>query len=329
MKILSFLDRRRRKRAETLYDEARELLDSRLNDKALAIGRKLRKLRYSGAFEIEGLAYSGLDRNEDAVRVLREGLALAPDAWPNWLLLGSCLSNLGRYDEALLAYDRANACAGADRSAIDLNRAIVAMRREDYASVLRHLEGIYITDPDMRFRVIACRVTALRGLGRVAEAEDLGSRTLNEWRDTNDTAGKADAGDIALEVGEMRLERGEDRNVLRSFAIDWWRATRRQSLLWLIRELLPRRSGGSQYFRLMLHGTISPESGLAVDARGFYGSVDVVADSPEEALALLVEIDPPEAGVALTIEETTVREPRPEEPKGVYAVRGRAFYKEA
>ncbi len=49
MKLPAFPERRR-KRAETLYDDARELIEVMDYDGALAIGAKLRKLRFSGAF---------------------------------------------------------------------------------------------------------------------------------------------------------------------------------------------------------------------------------------------------------------------------------------
>lgn len=330
MDVLSFFDFRGRRRAKKLYAEARELVDDGLYEDALAIARKLRKLRYSGAYEIEGLAYSKLDRNEDAVRVLREGLAVAPGVWLNWMLLGSCLSNLGRYDEALLAYDRAAACEHAEPSAIALNRAIVAGRQGDHEAALRHLDGVYeYEDATMRLRTIGTRIEALHRLGREAEAEGLASRTLNEWRDTNATEGTVDIGEIALILAAIRRKRGEDPERLRREAIEWWRATGHEPLLWLIRDLRPLRSPDGQYFRLVLQGKIAPGTVLARDAEGFFMSADVVADSPEEALALYVEVAGPEEGVELTVSEANAIEPRPDEPKGVYGARGRVYYKES
>ncbi len=327
MKLPAFPERRR-KRAETLYDDARELIEVMDYDGALAIGAKLRKLRFSGAFEIEGLAYSGLDRSEDAVRVLREGLALAPSAWPNWLLLGSCLSDLGRYGEAFSAYDAAEACPEADPSVINLNRAIVASRSKDHESTLRYLDHLELDEPEAQLRAIAYRVMALQALGQDAEAEDLSSRTLSDWRETHDGAGKGDIGMIMLALGKIGLARGDDRAVLRAGAVDSWRATHHAPLLWLIREVQPTCSPEAQYFRLMLHGTMLAGSNEDIDAQGFFTSVDVVADSPEEALALFLELDPPDPGVEVTIEEASAVEPRPDEPRGVYAVRGRIYYRD-
>lgn len=330
MGLLSLFDFRGRRRAGKLYDEARELVDDGAYEDALAIARKLRKLRYSGAYEIEGLAYSRLGRNEDAVRVLREGLALAPAVWLNWLLLGSCLSNLGRFDEALLAYDRAHACEDADRDAVALNRAIVCSRAGDHPAALRHLDSLTgYEDQAMRFRAVGTRVDALHKLGRTAEAEDLGLRTQREWLDREETAGTVDIGEIALVLGEIGLARGDDPKALRETAIAWWRRTEHERLLWLIRELQPTRSPAAQYFRLLLHGAIAPGSALAELGQGFFTPAHVVADSPEEAFALYLDLVEPEPGVELTVKEANPVEPRPDGIKGVYmAAAGRAVYEE-
>lgn len=321
MGLLSYFERRRRDRALKLYDEARECIDDAAYDEARKIARKLRKLRFTGAFEIEALALSGEERDEDAVRVLREGIAFAPDAWPNWHLLGCCLSNLGRYDEAQLAYDRAATATDADPGLIALNRAIVETRREDFAAALRYLDTIHsYADVALRIRTIHVRVTTLQGLDRDKEADDLAARTIAEWRDTNESEGKQELGALALDFGERRLERGDNRLRLLLDAVAWWRATRHDPLLSLVRELHGRRSPDARYYRLMLHGK-------AATGSGYYTWIDVVADSPEEGLALYIELAPKEDDFELSIEETHDLEARPDGRKGVYSAKiGRAFY---
>lgn len=313
----------RGRRANKLYDKGRELVEAGKYEDALAIGRKLRKINYSGAFEIEGLAYAGLDRHEDAVRVLREGLALAPTAWANWILLGSCLSDLGRYDEALAAYDRAQACESADVDSIELNRAIVANRRGDFAAALEHLDRVsQYESTAMRLAAVRERIGSLRDLGRTSEAEELGTRTLREWLDRPDPESAREAGNIAFAVAEMRRERLHNPAALLREVVSWWRATREASLLWMIRDLRPIRSPEAKYFQLLLHG-LTPHD---PEVDGFFTSANVVADSAEEALALYLELDPPEPGVEVTIEKAEAVEPSPEDPKGVYSTRGRTLY---
>ena len=85
-------------------------------------------------------------------------------------------------------------------------------------------------------------------------------------------------------------------------------------------------SASAQYFRLLVAGKLS--SGAGIDAEGYFQSVDVVADSPEEGLSFLLEIDPIE-GAEVRIDESSALEARPGGFKGVYATKGRTYYKEA
>src|SRR5262245_38065397 len=96
-----------RRRSEQLDKEARELLADDDFEGALRIAEQLETLRYTAAFEIAALAHAGMDDLEKAVAVLERGLALAPDVWVNWQLLGNYLSDLDRYEAAQSAFARA------------------------------------------------------------------------------------------------------------------------------------------------------------------------------------------------------------------------------
>jgi hypothetical protein len=60
----------------------------------------------------------------------------------------------------------------------------------------------------------------------------------------------------------------------------------------------------------------------------YWMSADVVADTSDEALALLFEISPPPRGADIEIEKIREMEPRPDGTKGVYGASGRKFFKE-
>lgn len=325
MALLSFLQHRRHKRAEALYREGQESIEARAYEGALEIARKLRKIGFSGAFEVEALAYSGLGRTEAAVRVLREGLALAPGAWPNWILLGNCLSDLEQYDDALAAYGRAGECPGADRSSIALNLAIVHIRRGHHEAALRRLDEV-TDDEDLDLRAGECRMECLWRLGREQEAEALGERILRDWQTGSREEEDEGIGRVALTLGELRRERGDEPETLRAQAIEDWRWTRYVRLLWLIRDLRPDRSAAARRFRIFVHATLLSDASAA--ARGYYMSAEVVADSPEEAFAYLKELDPPEAGTMLALDKFTAHEACPDQPKGVYSLQGRVYYRE-
>jgi len=306
------------KRAKQLYAAARDLIDEGRFEDALAIARKLRKLSYSGAYEIEGMAYAGLDRHEDAVRVIREGLQYAPNVWLNWHLLGNCLSDLGRFDEAMTAFDRAAACSGADISYVNLNRAVAAVRAGDHASALTWLDGVH--SESLRAATISTRISALRGMGRSDEALDLAMRTLREWTDTGRAADEGPMGAIAASAAGIRRENGESPLLIRNFAIDYWRATRNVQLLWLIRDVMPQVSTVAKYFRILIHVQTS-------DTTGYYTAADVVADDQDEAMRFVREIEDLDGTDDVNMDEVTDLGTSPD-PKGVYALRGRTYYRE-
>jgi hypothetical protein len=165
---------------------------------------------------------------------------------------------------------------------------------------------------EMELRAISQRVNALHNLGRNDEAEDLGIRTLNVWRDANEEEGSGDIASIANIVAIIRLARGDDRAQLLAFAIDWRKRTRDKKLLWTIREIRAERSTEAKHYTLRLH------------APGVYVGVDAVADSPEEALAFARELEPED----LAINHVKTIGPKPDEPKGIYFVSGRVYYEE-
>lgn len=86
---------------------------------ALRVARELHAIRYSGCFEIEAQALAREGSKEEAVKVLRKGLEVAPASWLNGNLLGNYLSDEGRYDEAFAAYEEALRTPTADRILIE------------------------------------------------------------------------------------------------------------------------------------------------------------------------------------------------------------------
>ena len=91
---------------EKLMDNAFTLLEECQPSKALKIGEKLRKLKYSGAFEIIARAYADLEKIDRAVKVLEEGVKKASDVWRLWQLLGNYYSETKKYQKAFQSYEK-------------------------------------------------------------------------------------------------------------------------------------------------------------------------------------------------------------------------------
>ena len=130
--------------ADRLMKRGLSLVEKGKTTEALAVAKALHSIRYSGAFEIEAQALAREGSNEEAIAVLRKGLEVAPTSWLNGNLLGNYLSDQGRYDEALGAYEQALSTPTADHILIQANYALALQRagreedaRAKIAEVLR------------------------------------------------------------------------------------------------------------------------------------------------------------------------------------------------
>jgi Flp pilus assembly protein TadD len=97
------------KSADDLMHLAFRALDSGKPKAALKVAKKLERMRYSGSFEIQALAYADLGDPSKAISVLREGTTKCPNVWLLWQLLGNNLSDAGRFEEAFEAYEKGSA----------------------------------------------------------------------------------------------------------------------------------------------------------------------------------------------------------------------------
>ena len=111
---------------DPLIEEGFAYLREGQPDKALEIGRKLYVLQHSAAFEIMALAYSGMDRIDDAIAALEDGVGKAPDVWRLWQLLGNCYSHADRFPESEEAFKKALGCSVVDTDSVHLNLAILS-----------------------------------------------------------------------------------------------------------------------------------------------------------------------------------------------------------
>ena len=104
-------------------------------NEAMGVAKKLHSLHYSGGFEIEAQALASNGSKDEAITVLRKGLEAAPTSWLNGNLLGNYLSDQGRYDEAITAYEDALRTPSADHILIEANYAMAFQRagRDDEA----------------------------------------------------------------------------------------------------------------------------------------------------------------------------------------------------
>lgn len=314
----------KRKRTEKLTAEGFSCLSNKEYEKAMRIAAQLEELRFSSSFEIAAQAYAGLGDLEKAISVLERGVKLAPDVWGNWQLLGNYLSDLERFESAASAYRNALKCPNARVGSIQLNQAILANRQNKYDEALQILDKI--DEKDLLLHISETRVSSLKGLNKIEEAISLANRILSELSDKDNYAEMQDR--VAAALGRLRLMSGEDKEVVREWAIHSAKShTQFRMLLALIRDIDAKYSETANYYRLLIHGIIPITSPRYREARGFYTTYDVVADNAAEGLKFIRDFEDDDVKGNLFIDNEDMMEQRSKDPKGVYWRTGYSFYK--
>lgn len=299
------------KRSERLMHQALELIEEENFAAAHEIAAQLEELRYSGAFEVAARAFLGEGEPEEAVAVLERGLALAPEVWSSWQLLGNTLSDLGRYAEAAAAYERAFTCPVHDADSLRFNQAVLASRRGEPEAVLALTATV--ADPELRLMALPASLRALHALGRAEESERLGAQSLAERDPQIDPATYAT---VALALAELRLARGVEKALVRDFVVKEWHAFPASvALLTLLRRIDDQHSEDSRYFRLLVAAQLpAPREDGAI---GFFAAFHAVASSAGEAFEMYQALDRRQPHAYLRLDEAEDAGPRPEEPKGI------------
>lgn len=154
-----------------LEGEAYDALERGEWDAAEAIASKLLAMQWSGGFEIAALAAQGRGDLARAASVLEEGVEKVPSVGSLWHLLGVVRSDLGRFEGALEAFDRALACEGSDAMSVRFNRAIVQKRRGEPGAALDDLELILglPKPPPFAEEALSLAVACLASIGRARD----------------------------------------------------------------------------------------------------------------------------------------------------------------
>jgi hypothetical protein len=255
--------------------------------------------------------------------VLEEGTKRAPDVWLNWQLLGNYQSDLGQYAEADTAYEHALECPNVWIASVLLNRAILANRTGDYVKALAFTSNV--DDAELALRFIPVRMTALAGLGRAGDAEEVG---LDALASSSDESTRLEMAEIAAEIARLRRQRGDPRSQVRAFAVSHWELNVASgSLLTVIRDIDNIYCKDAWYHRALVHGEVLQSDPSYSEAKGFYSTFDVVATTAEECLRFILALDTRKPEGYLTIQEIKSLEARPTDPLGVYWCSGRVYYK--
>ena len=311
----------KKEKVEELLRKGNQCLEEDEYEEALKIADELEELGETQAFEIAGKAYELQDNLEEAAAVLKRGVEKYPKAWPNWMILGNLLSNMGENEEAEDAYKTALACPDVEKDPVVLNQAIHAFQTDRFDEAMELLSGITSDYLEVDKREV--QIAVYRMKNENIEALKLAAETLTTPFDIEEH-GEA-LGRIAASACKILLLEGEDKEKIRQLAksaledygdVPW--------LFAVLCEIDGQYSPEAHYFRLVLKVELPETEEKEEEARDYFINYDVVADSEEEALGYVMKLEEGEfASTALDYSEKI--EPRPEDAKGVYS-RSEIYY---
>lgn len=316
---------------DKLWDKGLEAIKNEEFDKAINIGRSLKKLRHTSAFEVLALAYNGKRKTIRAIKILKQGVKKGPNAWPLWQLLGNYYSDIGKFNRCFKAYENGLKCPNADTTSLHINYAVASSRINNNEEALLHLEFVTTTEDAMYFRSEALKSEIYNELGLYEQSLDISKRNIS--KNEEDPTKYEDIRGIDISLSTLLRESAYALWKLNS-DIDMAYNHLQTSLLydklnprtaWIIREINNEFAADSKYYRVLIEGEWYPPEPNE-DEYNFFTSYDVVASTEEEALEYIKFFEPDELKDSIKIHETEVLEKNIKDNKGVYETNGYNLY---
>lgn len=316
-----------RQTVDGLLEQAYNLIQEGNAEQAIIVGNQLLENRHARGFEIIALAYEQQGRSQEAIAILKEGVNKVPSAWPLWELLGNLYSDSEEYQEAHNAYSKAMNCPNVDGDSVNYNYAILLKRmgRLDEAGALCDR----ITGSELQNKIRVLKLSILNAQHKYDAAVAFGKQLIEQLLAIPDLPDE-DMQDLArayAEVGRAHWEGQYNREAAWENAwkaLEWDRSE--NSALWLVREIINRKSPGSKWFKLVVEGRwhfpIDPEK----PPPGFITTYEVVADSPQEALAFAQDLEPLEVRQSMRLDSSEDLGGYPDNQQGVYWRSAYGFY---
>ena len=304
-----------------LIDKSYKLLEDNDYKGVLKIGKKLKKLKHSSAFEILALAYEGEDKKDKAIKILEEGVQVAPGFWVLWQLLGNYYSDMEEFEKSYNAYDKAIICQDTNISSVSINYSIALMRNGKYEKALEYIDNV--SEGEIYSYSISLRLEILNRLGKYKIVIDEAKKIL---ANVSEIDGMEEyLPDIYAELGYANWYLNKDPKTALEYA---WKAISLNKFVdtaqWLIREVDNLYSPKVKYYVLTIEG-IGYDNDKSC-TRNFLVRYEVVADDENEALNFIHRFEPDEIRDSLKIYESKILKKTPEYAKGVYFVSGYIYF---
>jgi tetratricopeptide (TPR) repeat protein len=249
---------------------------------SLRIGKQLKSLRHSSAFEILALAYLRQGKLDRAIAYLEDGVSKAPLARILWELLGNCYSDKGRFVDAERIYLSALKMDKRRRDTIHLNRGIAFGRAGNFGKALNALK--LVKSPRLQRRADAFRIRVALSTGKLHHARAIANRLARVSSGARECYDAANEAEVWLTCAlALQTDPRTKRKALRFAHKAGMIRPESDEILRTVREICGERAAGMKYHRLILEGTLQCD-GSEKAASGFFRTVGVLAKNAEDAL---------------------------------------------
>ena len=304
---------------EALIRDAYAALDDDDLGRCMELSAFLLETRHARGFEIMALALEKQDRFDEAIDILRNGVQAVPDAWPLWELLGNFYSKVKEYEQAETAYVTALSCAGSNSASISYNMSVMLRHSGNPEQALAI--AVHINNPELEVKVNTLKISLLNSLQRYEEAADLSNVLISEIMGLEEM-GDEDMKDLAQVYAELGRsiylgtgnKQGAFENAWKS--LEWERSE--PTALWLVRELIGRKSPDSRWFRLEVEGHWYFPLEQGKSPPKFRVTYDIVADNIEEAMMFSKHLEPPEIRESMQVKSVSDRGSHSTFTQGLY-----------
>lgn len=316
---------------ENLMSDAFQLLENGEPQMALEAGEKLERLRYSGGFEIQALAYAELGKKKKAIKALERGLEEAPDIWVLWQLLGNYYSDEGQMEKAWDAFDNGLQTEQTDRVSLLYNYAAALGSAHQYDKALQKISEIQQdehfpddTEEDLYLLIQHLRLSLLNNLRQYQDAIKLYAQ-LEDTVVRHEKDCPSELSCIYAEVGKTFLNLADQAKAKTYLKKAVERDNQNEIAHWLHREIYGDKDyKKAKYYRIVVQGKWHEPVKGEEELPEFFATYEVVADNEEEALEIIKFFEPIPTHDSLKIKSAKTLKSR-SQPKGVYQHHGYSF----
>jgi tetratricopeptide (TPR) repeat protein len=316
--------------ADELMKHGYEFIEEGDFDSAFVVGGRLKRMGFTGGFEIIARTYAAEREVEQAIRELEKGVQKAPHVWILWEMLGNYRSDREDFDQALQCYDRAVGLPDANLSSINLNRAICQVRNGKPELALPILDSV--TDAEVAVERECVRMDALIELRQYEECLAVGDLLIRQI-DKGDAKGKAMdqlSRTYAWMARAFLSGRGDCEKAKEVLDKSTRYDKTNGAALTVRRELDGVQSGDAKMFHLVVQGEWDQPLAASKHVPGFFANYHVLASSPEEALSYAQALEPEQVRKSMKVSRTKVGKREDWQTlKGVYwCLGGYTFFSE-